>query len=100
VQEEAASLGKPVLVMRDTTERPEGVEAGTAVLTGTNADAIVKHATRLLLDPAAYRSMATACNPYGDGHAAERIVDRIRRYFDADGVSYCNEEQTCQWLRS
>ena len=81
VQEEAPSLGKPVLVMRDTTERPEGVAAGTAFLTGPNAPAIVEHATRLLTDETAYRSMATAKNPYGDGHAAERIVERIRRYF-------------------
>ena len=81
VQEEAPSLGKPVLVMRDTTERPEGVAAGTALLTGPNAPAIVEHATRLLTDEAAYRSMATARNPYGDGYAAERIVERIRRYF-------------------
>jgi UDP-N-acetylglucosamine 2-epimerase (non-hydrolysing) len=84
VQEEAPSLGKPVLVMRDNTERPEGVAAGTALLTGTNAQAIVKHATRLLTDDAAYRAMATARNPYGDGHAAERIVERIRRYFRED----------------
>lgn len=81
VQEEAPSLGKPVLVMRDTTERPEGVVAGTALLTGTNAQAIVKHVTRLLTDEAAYRSMSTARNPYGDGHAAEQIVERIRGYF-------------------
>jgi UDP-N-acetylglucosamine 2-epimerase (non-hydrolysing) len=81
VQEEAPSLGKPVLVMRDTTERPEGVVAGTALLTGTNARAIVRHVTRLLTDEAAYRSMAAAKNPYGDGYAAERIVERIRRYF-------------------
>ena len=60
VQEEAPSLGKPVLVMRDTTERPEGVAAGTAFLTGPNAPAIVEHATRLLTDEAAYRSMATS----------------------------------------
>jgi UDP-N-acetylglucosamine 2-epimerase (non-hydrolysing) len=84
VQEEAPSLGKPVLVMRDSTERPEGVAAGTALLTGTNAQAIVKHATRLLRDDVAYRAMATARNPYGDGHAAERIVERIRRYFRED----------------
>jgi UDP-N-acetylglucosamine 2-epimerase (non-hydrolysing) len=83
VQEEAPSLGKPVLVMRDTTERPEGVAAGTAILTGPNARAIVRQAARLLTDEAAYRSMATAKNPYGDGHAAERIVERIRRYFAA-----------------
>ena len=83
VQEEAPPLGKPVLVMRDTTERPEGVAAGTAILTGSNASAIVEHAARLLTDETAYRSMATARNPYGDGHAAERIVERIRRYFAA-----------------
>jgi UDP-N-acetylglucosamine 2-epimerase (non-hydrolysing) len=83
VQEEAPSLGKPVLVMRDTTERPEGVAAGTAILTGPNATAIVKHATRLLTDEASYRSMSTARNPYGDGHAAERIVERIRQYIAA-----------------
>jgi UDP-N-acetylglucosamine 2-epimerase (non-hydrolysing) len=86
VQEEAPSLGKPVLVMRDTTERPEGVAAGTALLTGPHAAAIVDHATRLLTDEAAYRCMATARNPYGDGHAAERIVDRIRHYFVAQGA--------------
>jgi UDP-N-acetylglucosamine 2-epimerase (non-hydrolysing) len=81
VQEEAPSLGKQVLVMRDTTERPEGIAARTALLTGPNASAIVEHATRLLTDDTAYRSMATARNPYGDGQAAERIVSRIRRYF-------------------
>jgi UDP-N-acetylglucosamine 2-epimerase (non-hydrolysing) len=81
VQEEAPSLGKPVVVMRDTTERPEGVAAGTALLTGTNAEAIVKHVARLLTNEAAYRSMSAAQNPYGDGYAAERIVERIRRYF-------------------
>lgn len=81
VQEEAPSLGKPVLVMRDTTERPEGVTAGTALLTGPNADAIVEHAVRLLTNESAYRSMATARNPYGDGHAADQILDRMRRYF-------------------
>jgi UDP-N-acetylglucosamine 2-epimerase (non-hydrolysing) len=81
VQEEGPSLGKPVLVMRDTTERPEGVAAGTALLTGPQASAIVEHATRLLTDRAAYEKMATAKNPYGDGHAAERIVARIREHF-------------------
>jgi UDP-N-acetylglucosamine 2-epimerase (non-hydrolysing) len=84
VQEEAPSMGKPVLVMRDTTERPEGVAAGTARLVGPKADAIVEHATRLLADQAAYRAMATARNPYGDGYAAERIVQRIRDHFAAD----------------
>jgi len=81
VQEEAPSLGKPVLVMRDTTERPEGVAAGTARLTGARAEAIVAHATQLLTDPEAYAAMATARNPYGDGRAAERILSRIRTYF-------------------
>jgi UDP-N-acetylglucosamine 2-epimerase (non-hydrolysing) len=81
VQEEAPSLGKPVLVMRDTTERPEGVAAGTALLTGPKASAIVEHTIRLLTDEATYRAMATARNPYGDGHAAERILARMRRHF-------------------
>jgi UDP-N-acetylglucosamine 2-epimerase (non-hydrolysing) len=80
VQEEAPSLGKPVLVMRDTTERPEGVEAGTAVLTGPHAARIVAHASRLLDDEAAYQAMANAVNPYGDGRASERIVRRVRQY--------------------
>jgi len=80
VQEEAPSLGKPVLVMRDTTERPEGVEAGTAVLTGPHAARIVEHASRLLDDEAAYQAMANAVNPYGDGRASERIVRRVRQY--------------------
>jgi UDP-N-acetylglucosamine 2-epimerase (non-hydrolysing) len=80
VQEEAPSLGKPVLVMRDTTERPEGVEAGTAILTGPEAPSIVHHVSRLLTDAAAYSAMANAQNPYGDGQASSRIVDRIQRY--------------------
>lgn len=85
VQEEAPSLGKPVLVMRDTTERPEGVAAGTALLTGPHARSIVEHTSRLLDDREAYRAMASAVNPYGDGHAAERIVARIRRELDSGG---------------
>src|SRR4029077_17858653 len=80
VQEEAPSLGKPVLVMRDTTERPEGVAAGTALLTGPRASCIVAHTRRLLDDRPAYESMANAVSPYGDGHAAERIVARVRRH--------------------
>jgi len=80
VQEEGPSLGKPVLVMRDTTERPEGVAAGTALLTGARAETIVAEASRLLDDPEACRAMAAAANPYGDGHAAERIVRRLRRF--------------------
>ena len=74
VQEEAPSLGKPVLVMRDTTERPEGVAAGTARLVATDATRIVAETTRLLDDPKAYAVMAQAQNPYGDGQAAERIA--------------------------
>lgn len=74
IQEEAPSLGKPVLVMRNTTERPEGVEAGTVRLVGTSSDRIVREVNRLLEDPAAYRGMAARRNPYGDGRAANRIV--------------------------
>ena len=73
VQEEAPALGKPVLVMRETTERPEGVEAGTAMLVGTDADTIVREATRLLDDEAAYAAMSRAHNPFGDGHSAAQI---------------------------
>jgi UDP-N-acetylglucosamine 2-epimerase (non-hydrolysing) len=80
VQEEAPSLGKPVLVMRDTTERPEGVAAGSALLTGPHAARIVEHTSRLLDNQAAYQAMATAVNPYGDGRAAERIVRRVRQH--------------------
>jgi UDP-N-acetylglucosamine 2-epimerase (non-hydrolysing) len=75
IQEEAPALGKPVLVLRETTERPEGVEAGTARVVGTDADEIVAQVVRLLDDPDAYAAMACAANPYGDGRAAERIVD-------------------------
>ena len=74
LQEEAPSLGKPVLLMRDTTERPEAVEAGTVELVGTDYDAIVAAVTRLLTDETAYSRMARAHNPYGDGRAAYRIV--------------------------
>ena len=78
IQEEAPSLGKPVLVLRDETERPEAVEAGVVKLVGPHREAIVREASRLLDDPAHYRAMAAAVNPYGDGHAAERIVKVIR----------------------
>ena len=77
VQEEAPALGKPVLVMRETTERPEGVAAGTAKLVGTDADVIVREATRLLDDADAYAAMARAHNPFGDGHSARRICDLL-----------------------
>ena len=79
LQEEAPSLGKPVLVMRNTTERPEGLEAGTARLVGTDPDRIVAEVQHLLSDTEAYRAMARSVNPYGDGHAAERIVEAIAR---------------------
>ena len=75
VQEEAPSLGKPVLVMRDTTERPEALEAGTVKLVGTDTALIVKEATALLEDAVAYEKMSKAHNPYGDGKACEKIVD-------------------------
>ncbi len=81
VQEEAPGLGKPVLVMRDTTERPEGVEAGTVRLVGADRGRIVEAVSELLTDEQAYRRMAEAVNPYGDGKAAGRIVARIRQYF-------------------
>ena len=79
VQEEAPSLGKPVLVMRETTERPEAVEAGTVRLVGTNVAAIVGNVQELLHDPEVYRKMSESYNPYGDGHACERIVDALRK---------------------
>jgi UDP-N-acetylglucosamine 2-epimerase (non-hydrolysing) len=78
IQEEAPSLGKPVLVMRDTTERPEAVTAGTVKLVGTDYDTIVNSVTTLLEDNNAYLQMSLAINPYGDGKACERIVTRLR----------------------
>lgn len=80
VQEEAPALGKPVLVMRDTTERPEGVAAGTARLVGTDPAAIIEWTVRLLEDPAEYRRMARAINPYGDGQACRYITSRLQEY--------------------
>ena len=79
VQEEAPGLGKPVLVMRDTTERPEAVEAGTVLLVGTNREKIEQGVSQLLDDADTYRRMSEAVNPYGDGLACNRIVDRLRR---------------------
>ncbi len=78
IQEEAPGLGKPVLVMRDTTERPEALEAGTVKLVGTDYDKIVGEVSRLLDDKAAYDAMSHAVNPYGDGHACERIVEKLK----------------------
>ena len=81
IQEEAPSLGKPVLVLRDTTERPEGIEAGTLKLVGTDEEVIYKEAKKLLTDKNEYEKMSKASNPYGDGHASERIVDAIIEKF-------------------
>jgi UDP-N-acetylglucosamine 2-epimerase (non-hydrolysing) len=80
VQEEAPALGKPVLVMRDTTERPEGIQAGTAKLVGTDEDRIVAEAERLLDDELAYQVMARSHNPFGDGRSAERIADLLAEF--------------------
>lgn len=79
IQEEAPSLGKPVLVMRDTTERPEGVSAGTLKLVGTDEDVIYREFSRLLADEREYAVMAHASNPYGDGHASKQIADVLAR---------------------
>ena len=81
IQEEAPSLGKPVLVLRDTTERPEGIDAGTLKLVGTDEDAIYEETKKLLSDDKEYEKMSKASNPYGDGHASERIVDAIIERF-------------------
>lgn len=81
VQEEAPALGKPVLVLRDETERPEAVEQGVVKLVGPNYDRIVEEAQRLLDDETAYKAMARGVSPYGDGHAAERIVKTLREHF-------------------
>jgi UDP-N-acetylglucosamine 2-epimerase (non-hydrolysing) len=79
VQEEAPSLGKPVLVMREVTERPEAVDAGTVRLVGTDHARIVAEATRLLDDSDAYYAMSRAHNPYGDGAASARIIQEVKR---------------------
>ena len=75
-------MGKPVLVLRDTTERPEGISAGTLKLVGTDEDIIYEETKRLLTDSKEYEKMSKASNPYGDGHASERIVDAIVEYFN------------------
>jgi UDP-N-acetylglucosamine 2-epimerase (non-hydrolysing) len=102
VQEEGPSLGKPVLVMRDTTERPEAVRAGTVALVGTDEDLITDAVSRLLTDGDAYRAMASAVNPYGDGRAAERSVAALAHYFglgppadEFDGVQAEAADATC-----
>lgn len=86
VQEEGPALGKPVLVMRDTTERPEAVAAGTAALVGTAEDDVVEAVSRLIDDPTSYEIMARATNPYGDGHASERTVAALARHLGMDAV--------------
>ncbi|WP_440137304.1 non-hydrolyzing UDP-N-acetylglucosamine 2-epimerase [Planococcus chinensis] len=83
IQEEAPSLGKPVLVLRDTTERPEGIEAGTLKLAGTDEETIYRLANELLSDREAYAAMSHASNPYGDGEASRRIVKALLEYFSA-----------------
>ena len=80
IQEEAPSLGKPVLVMREITERPEAVEAGTALVVGADRARIVEQVTRLLDDPVHYDRMSHRHNPYGDGHACERIAEALGQY--------------------
>jgi UDP-N-acetylglucosamine 2-epimerase (non-hydrolysing) len=80
IQEEATALGVPALVMRNLTERPEGVQAGVLKLVGSDTQRIVSEATWLLDDEAAYRAMANARNPFGDGHAAERIIQALLDY--------------------
>ncbi|GAB1544906.1 UDP-N-acetylglucosamine 2-epimerase (non-hydrolyzing) [Scytonema sp. NUACC21] len=82
LQEEAPSLGKPVLVLRDTTERPEAVTAGTAKMVGTSSESICGAGVELLTSPAAYQAMANAINPFGDGQAAKRILQIVQNYFD------------------
>ncbi len=77
IQEEAPTFGIPVLVLRETTERPEGVDAGTLKLVGTETNRIVQEAKRLLGDPIEYGKMSKASNPYGDGHAAERVIEAL-----------------------
>jgi UDP-N-acetylglucosamine 2-epimerase (non-hydrolysing) len=88
VQEEAPSLGVPVLVLRDTTERPEGIEAGTLKLAGTDEDTIYRMANELLNNPSEYEKMSNASNPYGDGYASHRIVQAILSYFGKSETAY------------
>ena len=84
IQEEAPSLGKPVLVLRDTTERPEGIEAGTLELVGTNEEIIYKKTKELLDNKEKYDRMSNAINPYGDGMASRRIVDIILERYNKE----------------
>jgi len=81
MQEEAPHLGKPVVVLRTETERPEAVEAGTAIVAGVETDDIVRIADEIITDKAVYDRMANAINPYGDGHASERIIAALKEQF-------------------
>jgi UDP-N-acetylglucosamine 2-epimerase (non-hydrolysing) len=85
IQEEAPSLGKPVLVMRDTTERPEAIAAGSAILVGTAEDRIIGEVARLLTDRSAYDGMSHVKNPYGDGQAARRIIEACESFLTGNG---------------
>ena len=82
IQEEAPSLGKPVIVMRDTTERPEAVSSGNVILVGASKEKIIANVTTLLTDQDSYQKMANALNPYGDGNSSEYIVDIIKESFN------------------
>lgn len=95
IQEEAPSLGKPVLVLRDTTERPEGIAAGTLKLVGTEEETIYQETKKLLCDAQAYAAMRHASNPYGDGHASERIADAIISWFN----DRLKTEELCETLK-
>lgn len=94
IQEEAPALGKPVLVMRDTTERPEAIAAGNALLVGCDTAPIVEAARELWTDPARYREMATARNPFGDGTAAEQILHATARYLEGTAMSRKRRDAT------
>lgn len=87
IQEEAPSLGKPVLVMRDTTERPEAVQAGTVKLVGTEVDKIIGEISRLLDDDLYYKTMASSINPYGDGHASTKIIESLNIFWSSESSS-------------
>jgi UDP-N-acetylglucosamine 2-epimerase (non-hydrolysing) len=93
IQEEAPALGKPVLVLRAVTERPEAVALGVVAVTGTDSQTIAARAMALLTDEAAYRSMAGGGSPYGDGHAAERIVAALRQRLDVDGGNIARDRK-------
>ena len=98
IQEEGPSLGKPILVLRDKTERPEAVAAGTVKLVGTDPDRILAAASELLDDPSAYAAMARVHNPYGDGRASERIEGAIHSFFERKSSTE-PPEKAPDWVR-